>query len=91
MLTTEYEEFMRPDQKALCAQVWQTYTLMAQPKPAGALPAPPGGGAPPSAPIGAPDAGMQPAAGAEQMDRNASAAMEQDGPPGAQGAQQAAA
>jgi hypothetical protein len=92
MLTTEYEEFMRPDQKALIAQVWQTYTLMAQPQPAGAPSAPPpGGGAPPGAPIGAPDAGMQPAAGAEQMDRNASAAMEQDGPPGAQGAQQAAA
>jgi hypothetical protein len=34
---------------------------------------------------------MQPAAGAEQMDRNATAAMEQKGPPGAQGAQQAAA
>jgi hypothetical protein len=96
MLTTEYEEFMRSDQKALIAQVWQTYTLMAQPKPAGALPGapptpPPGGGAPPGAPIGALDAGMQPAAGAEQMDRNATAAMEQKGPPGAQGAQQAAA
>ena len=86
MLTTAYEEFMRPEQKALAAQLWQTYTLMAQggaAPPGGAPPAPPspGNGAP-LAPMGPPDAGMQPAEGAEQLDRRATQAMEQDEPPG---------
>lgn len=99
MLTSKYTDFTSDEQRSLIAQLWQTYTLMAQgvapggpPKtpgaPNGAPPGPPmpapDGGMPPGGPIGADGAGMQPAAGAEQLDARATQAMEQKGPPGAQ-------
>ena len=86
MLTTAYEEDCTDVQKQLIAQLWQTYTLMAQ----GVMPQTPGApnGAPPAAPppggppIGASTEGMQPAEGAPQMDQAATQAMERKEPPG---------